>query len=225
MYLNEVTLLSFIALALLLLNLAFKYYYIFKRGYSISNLVLIKLGNRILTILTFTILIYLGIENKNHSFKSPVNTVEYILPIKSFNSIVNLETATIIKFSEQVNIQKEEKGSLIIHISDTNLYYLAIPSTSKITLLNLLQSSNLHFDLSTLKMLDKTNVNVNPKIQPLDLSMDNDQMRNISKNEYFQFVKYLNYWFESRYIQVYLLILAIFFISFDLFSKFRIIKT
>lgn len=225
MYLKEVIVISFIALLLLLLNLIVKYYFIFKRGYRISNLILIKLMIRTMSIIFFTVILILGLGNINSkNNKDDVSCVNYILSIKTSDNNIVLEKSTISKISELVNSQNKLKASFLIHISNKNKYYLALPSTSKSTFLNLIQSPNLHFDIATLKSNVNQELITNNTIPVLINSTNTVQLVRESNMGNNSFLNYLNNWFEIPFIHLYLLFLTVVLVSFDLFTKFRIIK-
>lgn len=225
MYLKEVIVISFIALLLLLLNLIVKYYFIFKRGYRISNLILIKLMIRTMSIIFFTVILILGLGNVNSkNNKDDVSCVNYILSIKTSDNNIVLEKSTISKISELVNSQNKLKASFLIHISNKNKYYLALPSTSKSTFLNLIQSPNLHFDIATLKSNVNQELITNNTIPVLINSTNTVQLVRESNMGNNSFLNYLNNWFEIPFIHLYLLFLTVVLVSFDLFTKFRIIK-
>ena len=225
MYLKEVIVISFIALLLLLLNLIVKYYFIFKRGYRISNLILIKLMIRTMSIIFFTVILILGLGNVNSkNNKDDVSCINYILSIKTSDNNIVLEKSTISKISELVNSQNKLKASFLIHISNKNKYYLALPSTSKSTFLNLIQSPNLHFDIATLKSNVNQELITNNTIPVLINSTNTVQLVRESNMGNNSFLNYLNNWFEIPFIHLYLLFLTVVLVSFDLFTKFRIIK-
>ena len=127
MYLKEVIVISFIALLLLLLNLIVKYYFIFKRGYRISNLILIKLMIRTISIIFFSVILILGLGNAySKDNKDDGSCINYILSIKTSENNIVLEKSTISKISELVNSQIKLKASFLIHISNKNKYYIPI---------------------------------------------------------------------------------------------------
>ncbi len=225
MYLKEVIVISFIALLLLLLNLIVKYYFIFKRGYRISNLILIKLMIRTMSIIFFSVILILGLGNaysKDNKDDGPC--INYILSIKTSENNIVLEKSTISKISELVNSQIKLKASFLIHISNKNKYYLALPSTSKSTFLNLIQSPNLHFDITTLKSTAYQELITNNTIPVLINSTKTVQIGSESNMGTNSFLNYLINWFEIPFIHLYLLFLTVVLVSFDLFTKFRIIK-
>jgi hypothetical protein len=225
MYLKEVIVISFIALLLLLLNLIVKYYFIFKRGYRISNLILIKFMIRTMSIIFFTVILILGLGNVNSkNNKDDVSCINYILSIKTSDNNIVLEKSTISKVSELVNSQNKLKASFLIHISNKNKYYLALPSTSKSTFLNLIQSPNLHFDITTLKSTAYPELITNNTIPVLLNSTKTVQIGSESNMGTNSFLNYLINWFEIPFIHLYLLFLTVVLVSFDLFTKFRIIK-
>ncbi len=225
MYLKEVIVISFIALLLLLLNLIVKYYFIFKRGYRISNLILIKLMIRTMSIIFFSVILILGLDNAySKDNKDDGSCINYILSIKTSENNIVLEKSTISKISELVNSQIKLKASFLIHISNKNKYYLALPSTSKSTFLNLIQSPNLHFDITTLKSTAYQELLTNNTIPVLINSTKTVQIGSESNMGNNSFLNYLINWFEIPFIHLYLLFLTVFLVSFDLFTKFRIIK-
>ncbi len=225
MYLKEVIVISFIALLLLLLNLIVKYYFIFKRGYRISNLILIKLMIRTMSIIFFSVILILGLDNAySKDNKDDGSCINYILSIKTSENNIVLEKSTISKISELVNSQIKLKASFLIHISNKNKYYLALPSTSKSTFLNLIQSPNLHFDITTLKSTAYQELITNHTIPVLINSTKTVQIGSESNMGNNSFLNYLINWFEIPFIHLYLLFLTVFLVSFDLFTKFRIIK-
>lgn len=224
MYLKEVVVISFLALVLSLLNLIVKYYFIYKRGYRISNLILIKLAIRFFSIICFSCILILGLGSSSSNNKKNLNGFNYILTVKSFENNIVLEKALIIKISELVNSQNENKASLLIQILDSNKLYVAIPSTSRITFLSLIHSTNLHFDVSTLKRLDSRELKQSNASLISINSNNKDQLVNYRIFENNSIINFLNKWFEIPFIHLYLLILMLFFVSFDLFTKFQIIK-
>lgn len=224
MYLKEVIFLGLLALMLLFLNLIAKYYYIFKRGYRISNLILIKLTIRAFSIISFSIMFIWGLDNFNLNIKNNPDYVNYIISVKSTDNNIVLDKNDIINISDLVNSQKEFKASLLIHIEESNKYYLAIPSTSSITFLNLLQSSNLQFDTVSLKILDNQELLKSNYSQVNINSNNKDQIVNYHNDDDNSILNYMNNWSEIPFIKLYLLILTLFFVSFDLFTKFIIIK-
>ena len=225
MYLKEVIVISFIALFLLLLNLIVKYYFVFKRGYRISNLILIKLMIRTMSIIFFSVILILGLDNANSKNNNDDGScINYILSIKTSENNILLEKSTISKISDLVNSQIKLKASFLIHISNKNKYYLALPSTSKSTFLNLIQSPNLHFDITTLKSTAYQELITNNTIPVLLNSTKTVQIGSESNMGTNSFLNYLINWFEIPFIHLYLLFLTVVLVSFDLFTKFRIIK-
>ena len=225
MYLKEVIVISFIALFLLLLNLIVKYYFVFKRGYRISNLILIKLMIRTMSIIFFSVILILGLDNAYSKVNiDDGSCINYILSIKTSENNIVLEKSTISKISELVNSQIKLKASFLIHISNKNKYYLALPSTSKSTFLNLIQSPNLHFDITTLKSTAYQELITNNTIPVLLNSTKTVQIGSESNMGTNSFLNYLINWFEIPFIHLYLLFLTVVLVSFDLFTKFRIIK-
>jgi len=223
MYLNEVIIISFISLASLLFNLVFKYYYIFKRGYRISNLIVVKLVIRALSIILLAVVLGLGFDKYILQIEHENNIVNYILPISS-RGRYNLDKAMISKINELSENQKEPKAGLLIHDVESDKYFLAIPSTSVITFLSLIRSENLNFDYKILQELNKNVVTGIKSGRIVLFTQNKDQVDNRIKSGKNHYLNFLNNWGDTPFIHVYLLILTLIFVSFDLFIKLRIIK-
>jgi cytochrome oxidase assembly protein ShyY1 len=178
-----------------------------------------------MSIIFFSVILILGLDiaySKDN--KEDGSCINYILSIKTSENNIVLEKSTISKISELVNSQIKLKASFLIHISNKNKYYLALPSTSKSTFLNLIQSPNLHFDITTLKSTAYQELITNNTIPVLINSTKTVQIGSESNMGNNSFLNYLINWFEIPFIHLYLLFLIVVLVSFDLFTKFRIIK-
>jgi len=221
MYLKEAIIVGFIALGIILFNFGIKFYYIFKRGYRISNLIIIKLVIRMIGICCFVGILILGFNNNNRfSTKGNSANLYLVLPLKNGNSSVEIDEISKQKIEEVLKLDKFDKIGLVNFSSDVNKYYLAIPPTTISVFTNLVQSKNLNLNPSNLKEVSYADL---AKWQVLDLSVRGNDYTNEKKENGTNY-EYLNNLIDIPFIKVYLLILLMVLVSSELILKLKIIK-
>ncbi len=224
MYLKEALFISFLALFILIFNLGVKYYYIYKRGYRISNLVIVKLLIRSVSIFCLTSILVLGLysQNKPQNFDSK-NTI-FVLSNDLLNGKNYIGLAEISKITEAMKSVSQSRIGLVIYHARQHLYYQIIPTTSKSTFLNLIESPKFSIDLNKRLPLRFLNDSKNKRIaisgthilkNEFELSYTKDNGENIN---------FINKIQDIPFIKVYLLILVIILLSAELVTKLKIVK-
>ena len=144
MYLKEVIIVGFIALGIILFNFGVKFYYIFKRGYRISNLIIVKLIIRTICISSFIGVLILGFSPKNRfSSQTQFDTIYFGLNVQNNRGKLELDEIPRQKMLEFITLDGSKKMALVINLSDPQIYYLAIPPTTSSAFRNLIQSKYL----------------------------------------------------------------------------------
>ena len=221
MYLKEAIIVGFIALGIILFNFGIKFYYIFKRGYRISNLIILKLISRSICICCFVGILILGFKTKsNISENRNGDNLFFKLTLKKENVKFEIDAISKQKITEIVKQSKYKKLGLIGIKADVKKYYLAIPSTTQSVFLNLVESKNLMLDAAYLKEISLSDV---ANLQLLDLSLKGSDSKDIKEDENENF-DYLNNLLEIPFLKVYLLILLLVLVAFELILKLKIIK-
>jgi len=221
MYLKEAIIVGFIALGIILFNFGIKFYYIFKRGYRISNLIIIKLVIRTICICLFVGVLIIGFTNKSSfSTKGDFVNLHIVLPMQKENAKFEIDEISKQKIEEVIKIYKFNKIGLVTYSSDLNKYFLAIPPTTKSVFSNLSQSKNLILNVSYLKEVRPSDL---AKWQVLDFSAKEKEISNVEKANSMN-LDYLNNLIDIPFIKVYLLILLMVLVSSELILKLKIIK-
>jgi hypothetical protein len=221
MYLKEAIIVGFIALGIILFNFGIKFYYIFKRGYRISNLIIIKLISRAICTSCFVGILILGFNTKsNITVNTKGDVLFFTLPLQKENAKFEIDDISKQKIAELIKLYKYKKIGLIGFRVDVNKYYLAIPPTTQSVFLNLVESKYLMLDASYLKELSTSDI---ANLQLLDLTLKGSERKDIKEDENVNF-DYLNNLLEIPFLKVYLLILLLVLVASELILKLKIIK-
>jgi len=221
MYLKEAIIVGFIALGIILFNFGIKFYYIFKRGYRISNLIILKLISRSICICCFVGILILGFNTKsNITVNTKGDVLFFTLPLQKESAKFEMDAISKQKIAELIKLYKYKKIGLIGFRVDINKYYLAIPPTTQSVFTNLVESKYLMLDSSYLKELSTSDL---ANLQLLDLTLKGSERKNIKEDENVNF-DYLNNLLEIPFLKVYLLILLLVLVASELILKLKIIK-
>jgi hypothetical protein len=221
MYLKEAIIVGFIALGIILFNFGIKFYYIFKRGYRISNLIIIKLVIRTICISSFIGVLILGFSPKDKfSSHSQFDSIYIGLSVQIDRGKLELDQISRQKIEEFIKLNSTKKIGLVIYKANPKMYYLVIPPTTSAAFGNLIQSKNLILDANVLAEIPQSELQ---KMKLINLSISDSTLINSSENER-SHLDYLNNLSDIPFIKVYLLILLLILLSSELFLKLKIIK-
>ena len=209
---------------ILVMNVARRYYIVFKKGVRISNLVIVKLFLRAIVLLCLILLVSpLSTYRNNVNAKIEHNLILYLIISENQNKLIFTES-TFTKLIEIANDAKNEKIGLLILNSNKNLGHFIIPTTRKSTFINLLRTeyfkNRVEYNLQKvfLKQADTKYLDIINS----DLSVDSTLSSEI--NDSVKLINYLTNILEISSLKIYLLILTIVLVSTDLIFKVKILK-
>jgi hypothetical protein len=224
LHLNEVIIGGLITVFILLMNVALKYYTIYRKGLRISNLVVVKFTLRLIILSCLILIILFSLQDKsNLKRNSDANLFLYLSISENQNKSI-LNESTTSKLVEIATISDNENIGFVFLDSNKKIGHVLIPTTKKSTFINLIRNNyfknktefnfkKINFDQIDTEYMDLMNS---------DLALDNTLVS--KSNRPFLFMNYLTNVFEIPSLKFYLLILSIVFVSADLIFKVKILK-
>lgn len=224
MYLKEVILIGILGLLLLLMNVVFKYYAIYKKGYRISNLIIIKLLIRVLIVFSLIGILSYELDSTRSSLVDGKKNLIFIVQSLDVKGNIILDDVIKNEIQENLNLKSNLKFGMVYLNSRGDDPKILIPLTTKDAFLNIIKSTDFFIDKVSKSVTYKMNVQENEylKINFNNTSV-NENISNIDEEDDLNFIYLANY-ISLTSLKFYLLILVIVLLSIDLISKVKILK-